>query len=433
MVLIASGCGSGNSAGGTSTVNAASTAANPALLAPFPKTPAPSGGNGGATATGVTATTITTGDPISASGSLPGATLGAWLGVKAYFQYVNESGGVYGRKLISTRMETGFDANQGEGVCQHDIPQMFALVGTVSNVDTACLPLVKSSGIPWVGFWNDPGYGVLPNVVSSVAGFYPGLWSTQQCAIVKAAYPSISKVAVLWINVAGIGPVVAANAKCWQSVGVKVVYSVGTDPQAPNMTPYVIQARSQGANVVDAFGQDVTNVARIAQAMQQQGFKPTAASSYAVYDARWHGLAGPGAAGWVAVPFWSEGLFLNESEMNKTKGGALFYKYWRQVNGNTPIDTFGIYGFQQAAYFVQGLLDAGPHLTRAKLLTALKAIKNWDNLGTTAPVHWLSPGKPSDACGVAISSTATGYTKIAPPVQGFKNGFICPGKYIKIG
>lgn len=422
MILLVLGFG----AGGASAK--AATAASSSLVKPFPKTPAPKGGNGGATAIGVTRTQIMTGTPESATGSLPGAEIADLYGVKAYFQYVNESGGVYGRKLVTERMETGFDANVGVGVCQHDIPSLFALVGTMSNVDTACYPLVKRTGIPWIGYWNDPNFGTLPNAVASIASNYPGVVSNIQCAMIKAAFPHVTKVAIIWLDVAGVDGLLTSDEHCWKSVGVKTVYTVGTTPSTANMTPYIIQARSSGAQVVDAFGQDVTTAAPIAQAMQQQNWHPIA-DSFSIYDPTWHKLAGTGAAGWVGAPFWSQGPYLNASEMNKVKGGAIFEKFWHKLYGNATINTFAIAGFESAAYFVQGLVNAGPDLTRAKYLAAAKAIKNWNNLGLSAPVHWRSPGKPADVCGATFEATATGFKKVAPAAQGYKNGFICPGKY----
>jgi branched-chain amino acid transport system substrate-binding protein len=434
---LVAGCGSDS--GGSTTADSASkdtaakqsvAAADPSLLAAFPKHAAPSGGNGGATDTGVTATTITTGSPIASSGPLPGAQLNTWLGAKAYYQYVNDSGGIYGRKLASTRMETGFDASKGQAVCQSEIPKVFALNGTQSNVDAACKPLVQKSGIPWVGNYFDPSFSELPNAVGPLSAGRPGVWPNTTCALLKEAYPSISKVAILWINVAGIGPAVEGEKLCWKSVGVKVVYDVGTDAQAPNMTPYVIQARSKGADVVDAFAQDVTNAARIAKAMKQQAYKPTTATNYAAYDAKWHKLAGDGAAGWSAVPPYGQGTYLNRGEMNKIKGGALFYKYWDKVNPGQPVDLFAVEGWEQAAYFAQGVVDAGPKLTRDGLLTALKKIDDWDNDGLTAKVDWFKPGVAKALCGVVIEATGDDYKKVAPKEQGFAGGFACPGKEI---
>jgi branched-chain amino acid transport system substrate-binding protein len=426
-------CGSDDRNGGSATESGSGgsakvTAAAAALVPAFPKHAAPNGDNGGATDTGVTKTTITTGSPIASSGPLPGAQLNTWLGTKAYYAYVNGSGGIYGRKLVSVRMETGFDASKGQAVCQSEIPKVFALNGTQSNVDAACKPLTQKTGIPWVGNYFDPTFSQLPNAVAPLPSRRPGVTPNTVCALMKEAYPGISKVAILWINVAGIGPLVDGEKQCWESVGVKVVYDVGTDAQAPNMTPYVIQARSKGADVVDAFAQDVTNAARIAKAMNQQAYKPKASLNYAVYDAKWHKLAGPGAAGWAAVPPYGQGPFLDRNAMNKIKGGALFYKYWDKVNPGKPIDLFALEGWQQAAYFAQGLIDAGPEVTRQKLLASLKKIDKWDNMGLTAPVQWFSPGTPKDLCGVVVEATADGYRKVAPKTPGFANGFSCPGK-----
>src|SRR5882757_539745 len=63
---------------------------------------APKGGNGGATAPGVTATAINSALLYSITGPSPGATAGELRGTKAYIDYINSLGGIYGRKLTVT-------------------------------------------------------------------------------------------------------------------------------------------------------------------------------------------------------------------------------------------------------------------------------------------------------------------------------------------
>src|SRR6185437_10135720 len=80
-------------AGSTSVAPAAQSAATSTAY------PAPSGGNGGATATGVTATEIKTATLYDGSGAAGGLNPGILRGVQAYYAYINSEGGVYGRKL----------------------------------------------------------------------------------------------------------------------------------------------------------------------------------------------------------------------------------------------------------------------------------------------------------------------------------------------
>lgn len=388
---------------------------------PFPEYPAPEGGNGGATDVGVTETTIETGSPIAASGPLPDAQLGTYLGVQAYYEMVNESGGIYGRKLNASRVETGFDANTGLSVCTEYIPKSFAFVGTQSNVDSVCRPLVQKDGIPWVGSWFDPGYYELDNAWNPVSTFPLGETVSTPYEQYKKIAPDASKVAIIWVNTAGIEGVVPQSVNGWEEVGVDVVYNYGVPPDTVDMTPYVLEAKKKGADVVDAFAMDVTQTSRLAKAIFQQAWEPKLKVNYATYDAKFHDLAGAGAAaGWSTNTVYGTLPFFDADVMNATDGGKNFLYWWNKTT-DKPLDNFAVEGWIHAHAFVQGLIDAGPELTRAKLLKALNDLEDMDYGGLT-PVY-EDPGKEGLNCGLVVTSTEDGWEQSEPD-----EGFECVGE-----
>lgn len=284
VALTAAACGSkgGSSAatggGGASTGASSGTSGSiPASVAAFPKYPAPSGGNGGGKGQiGLTADSIAVGSPIAAGNGVSNAQIGTTLGAQAYYAMVNASGGIYGRKLNLTEMNTTFDPNVGLGVFTKYIPQMFALNGTQSNVDAVAYSLVQQSGIPWVGEAFDPQYYALPNQVNYQPTLPYGQASNASYGLYKKANPSISKVAIIWVNTSGIQPFVNSDVAGWNSVGVNVVYNVGISGTIANLTPYVIQARSKGADVVDAFAVDITEAGLARTGHAAAGLEPDA-------------------------------------------------------------------------------------------------------------------------------------------------------------
>jgi branched-chain amino acid transport system substrate-binding protein len=429
VALTAAACGSkggssaATSASGVSTDASSATGGSaPASVAAFPKYPAPSGGNGGSNGQiGLTADSIAVGSPIAAGNGVSNAQIGTTLGAQAYYAMVNASGGIYGRKLNLTEMNTTFDPNVGLGVFTKYIPQMFALNGTQSNVDAVAYSLVQKSGIPWVGVAFDPQYYALPNQVNFQPALPYGEASNATYALYKQANPSISKVAIIWVNTSGIQPFVNSDVAGWKSVGVQTVYNVGISGTIANLTPYVIQARSHGADVVDAFAEDITEAGRLAQAMQQQGWNPTLKTNYAIYDASWHQLAASGASGWQTTPTYDTLPFLDDAALNATKGGAQFLYWTNKVSPSQPLDVFTIEGWVQAALFVQGLIKAGPNLTRANLLTALKAIRNFDADGIipSTPDPTAKGTLPAQFCSNVQESTANGYEQVIPKTGNF--------------
>lgn len=427
VALAAAACGSsgGSSAaagGGSSGAASGASGSIPASVAAFPKYPAPSGGNGGGNGQiGVTASSIAVGSPIAAGNGVSNAQIGTFLGAQAYYAMVNASGGIYGRKLNLTEMNTTFDPNVGLGVFTKYIPQMFAMNGTQSNVDAVAYNLVQQSGIPWVGEAFDPQYYALPNQVNYQPTLPYGQASNASYALYKTANPSISKVAIIWVNTAGIQPFVNSDVAGWNSVGVKVVYNVGISGTIANLTPYVIQARAKGADVVDAFAVDITEAGRLAQAMQQQGWNPTLKTNYSIYDASWHQLAGSGATGWQTVSTYDTLPFLDDAALDATTGGAQFLYWTNKVSPGQPLDVFTIEGWVQAALFVQGLIKAGPDLTRADLLTSLKAIRNFsaDGVIPVTPDPTAKGSLPAQFCNNVQESTASGYQQLSPKTGAF--------------
>jgi branched-chain amino acid transport system substrate-binding protein len=410
---------SGNSTAGGSSSTGGSI---PTSVAAFPAYPAPSGGNGGGNGQiGLTATSINVGAPIAAGDGVSNAQIGTYLGAAAYYAMVNASGGIYGRKLNLTEMNTTFDPNVGLGVFTKDVPQMFAINGAQSNVDAVAFKMVQSSGIPWVGEAFDPEFYALPNQVNFQPALPYGQASNAEYALYKAANPSISKVAIIWVNTAGIQPFVNSDVAGWKSVGVNTVYNVGISGTVANLTPYVIQARAKGADVVDAFAVDITEAGRLAQAMQQQGWNPTLKTNYAIYDASWAQLAGAGAAGWQTVSTYDTLPFLNDAALNATAGGKEFLYWVNKTASSQPLDVFTTEGWVQAALFVQALIKAGPNLTRANLLTAAKAIRNFsaDGMIASTPDPTAKGALSPQFCNNVQESTATGYTQIYPKSGNF--------------
>ena len=72
-------------------------------------------------------------------------------GAKAYFDYMNEQGGVNGRKIRFVVMDDGYDAAKSLSNASHLIEKekaiaLFGMLGTPAN--TALIPVVTESGVP---------------------------------------------------------------------------------------------------------------------------------------------------------------------------------------------------------------------------------------------------------------------------------------------
>ena len=102
--------------------------------------------------TGITDTTIKIGVPGPLTG--PNASFSsAVYGIQAYYNYMNEKGGVHGRKIEVIMADTACNEAKGIAAGKKMISQdqVFLINGGVcSGVALAMRPVIEESGVPWV-------------------------------------------------------------------------------------------------------------------------------------------------------------------------------------------------------------------------------------------------------------------------------------------
>ena len=108
----------------------------------------PAGGNGGATATGVTATTITVGNIASITGVAPGLTQSAQQATEAWAAYVNSQGGICGRQIKVTPYDDGNDSSPSYADTVQACSATFAMVGNASGFDDGSASAASACGLP---------------------------------------------------------------------------------------------------------------------------------------------------------------------------------------------------------------------------------------------------------------------------------------------
>jgi branched-chain amino acid transport system substrate-binding protein len=379
-------------------------------LAVNPK--APSAGNGGATAPGVTATSINIGEVVSLSEPAPGYFQDIATYAQAYAKYVNSLGGVYGRKLNITVEDDAADVTKGAAVCQNLVPKSFALVGVFAIGDAGCYPLVKSTGIPLISSnLFDPQLYSLPSVFAPQPDVYSSLQGIQNLALHKGT--KITKVWLVEENQPGIAQQVAPEVAVWKSLGLQVLNVPLLPPNQPSYTSEIVQAKGDGAQVVDCFSCEAPLVAQLAQEMQQQGWNPPIKEGFAVYAPLFPKLAGDSAAaGWTVTTVTP---VLNNETYLSTAGGKLQQKWVGSLPSTTPSPGEAVFGWENMDMFVQALVKAGPDLTRAKLVTALKGMKNFTSDGMIPPEP--TKGHYSKDCYAIDEVTTTGGFKQVSPTN----------------
>jgi branched-chain amino acid transport system substrate-binding protein len=410
--LLASGCAKSVSGNTTTTAPAATSTSQPSghtTTTTGPQTPSP----------GVTATQITVGNVSTTGGLVPGLFLGAQVGVQAYFDYVNSTGGVDHRKLV---MKTGDDQlfctnNKTDTLAL--IPSVIAFVGSFS-IEDQCGGEVIPPTIANVSNSLDPIVTKLPNTFSPQPiqngdGTGTFLW-------LKQHYPSdIGSVGALVGNVPTVIQSWKGEQYALQKVGFGIkdveMYDVGQT----QFQSSVIRMKDDGVKIVLLDQADVNAIAAFVDAMQLEQFHPAIIfNSGSAYDGSLIAKAGS-AAGNVIVGL-HEALYLGQDA--STVPEVALFDHWINVAhpGYTP-DIYSVFGWASAMLFVQALQHAGSDPTRASLLTALRQITAFDAgglLSTSDPAS-KTPGN----CFLIARVSNGQWQRVSP-----SSGFTCQGTYI---
>lgn len=344
--------------------------------------PAPAGGNGGATDVGVTANSITVGTVADLSGPQPGLFQGDVAAVQAYFSYVNSQGGIYGRQLKATVADSQTACQPTQNDYASLYPKVFAFVGGLSLYDQCGATVLKSHPqVPDLDFALTADLQNLPNNYN----FQPRRPGVQLGFIryFKHKYPNALRVGALY-------PKIASAESLWQQAeggfkheGYTVAYQEAYSPTQQDFTTEVLAMRRNNVNFVLLYGQMSGNATFINDAAQQ-GFHPSVIEDPGVdYDPQFAKIVGKNGNGVyvnLAIALW-----FNNSDRS-IPGVSLYQTWMNRVAPSAPKNEFSAFGWANAALFVQALKQAGPKVTRAKLLSVLAKMHSFNAQGFVAPV-----------------------------------------------
>lgn len=366
----ATGSAAGASTGGASSANAGAVGSA-----------APSGGNGGATAVGVTATSIQVANVSDLSGPVPGLFQSAVVGTRAYFNYVNSQGGVYGRQLQLQPVDSQTDCNQTENAYNSEVNKVFAFVGGFALYDNcAAEVLSQHTNVPSVQYMLSTQALALPNNFS-VDPIPPGKYTNGYFKYYDTKLGSdVQHVGTVYPNI----PSAVAQEEGFQnsaeSVGWKFVYTRAADATETNFQTDVIRMQSEGVKIVFLAATNAENAAILISEIRQQNWNPVIIAPVA-YASNFIQLVGgqQNAEGILGAQLFS--LFFNSSDASQIPEVALFQTWMQRTDPSQALDLEGMYGWAESALFVQALKAAGPKLTQAGLISALKAVTTFNDNG----------------------------------------------------
>lgn len=334
---------------------------------------------------GVTDTEVVIGmtTPLSGPAAAWGTTA---LGAEAWAKYVNDQGGVHGRKIRVVLKDDGY--NPGRSVAnvkelKDSVFLLLELLGTAilnankDNVAEAKLPTIWPYGNPQV-FAKQPReklryvFMVYPNYEDE------GEFLVQQAAKLEKA----KKVGVFYQNDDyGKGGLEGVKRGVKGLGGaVSIVAEVSYEVADRELGTHALKMKESGADAIVIYS-TTTHGAGLVGAMAKVGYRPKIFAAFPLGDR--HTMFRLLGELWEGAYYNVTGAVPGEPEADRIL--EILLKQDPKLKGRESFALAGAVGMIAA---VEGLKRAGRNLTREGLVEAMESIKNWTPEKLTAPITW---------------------------------------------
>jgi ABC-type branched-subunit amino acid transport system substrate-binding protein len=348
-----------------------------------------SSGGGGNTDTnttvdqpGVTADTIKVGGVASITNPLNAPYGDIFKGVKAYFAMVNKQGGIYGRKLeVTSERDDQVTQNLREvqGLLSED--DVFAALGMATIFDfSGGSQALEANGIPTFG-WNINADWNKPNLFGNAGALCIGCDGIELPWMAKElGKKTIGVLAYSVDNSKDCAKGVQKSFDKFPSAKIGF-YSDSLSFGDVDFSVEVSKMKDAGVDFITTC-MDTNGVLALAKEARKQNLD---AIQYLPngYDQAFMKANGEFFEGsYVRVPF--------VPFETKPRPAALDeYLTWMEKQGDTP-NELTTYGWINAAMFYQGLKEAGPNFTQAKVVAAINKHTADTAGGMIPPIDWTT-------------------------------------------
>ncbi len=353
---------------------------------------------------GVTPTTILLGGTVPLSGEA--AAFGSVApGAKAYFDYVNAKGGVFGRKITYKYYDDAYNPAQTVQLTRQLVQQdkVFAIFGSVGTANNLAIrDYLNAAKVPqlFVADGSDAlgrGYAKYPWTMGFLQS-YRGEGAVYGRDIVKRA--PTAKIAVLLENTELGKDMTRGLSRAIAGKGPTIVASQPYEYSATDVSSQVAQLKTSGADTLMLFATPKFMIQAIVAA-HKLGWKPR------IYLASISIEPGIMAIARLNAPELTNGALSiafvknpNDPIWAKDPALALYLKIMKTYDpSGKPLDVYNWYGMTVAWTMVETLKAAGKNLTRASLLRAAQ--------------HLNLPANPFLLPGLTLKTGPTNYFPLA--------------------
>jgi ABC-type branched-subunit amino acid transport system substrate-binding protein len=325
---------------------------------------------------GVNSSTVVVGSTGPLSGPEVGYA-GVLLGAQAYFKYVNDHGGVKGRKIDYRIVDDGYDPSRTvqatrKLVQQDDVYAMINMVGTEQNLSVR--PFLNALKVPQL--FGGTGLRAIGREHAKypwTMGYLPSFFAEGRLYgqhLVKTKRGA--KVAVLY-EASDYGRDLLAGFRAGAGTRASVVATQTYEVTDTDLTSQLVQLKRSGADVLMVFALPKQTIAGLLAAGKLAWRPTTYVSAVSVDPAVMRIVqttAGKQAGENAITVAWMK----DASNPANAKDPAirLYRSIMRKyLPGRSPDEVVHLYGMAVAYSFVQALKAAGKSPTRASLLRAV--------------------------------------------------------------
>lgn len=323
-------------------------------------------------ADGVTSTTVTVGQSAAFSG--PAAELGNDMrkGILAYFDYVNRSGGVNGRKLVLKSLDDGYEATRAaENTKKLIAEDVFALLGYVGTpTSEASKPIFTEARVPFVGAFTGAELLRAPfnRYIFNVRASY---YAETDAIVNLIAKLDMKRIAVFYQNDSYGKAGLAGVEKAMAARNMKILTTGTVERNSTDVAAAVkeIAAKDpQAVVMISAYKSCAAFIKEMKKANSNPQFMNVSFVGTKALAAEL-GEEGRGVAVSQVVPFpWNVGT-------------PVVKDYQKHVAGTNAAADYGfgsLEGYIAAKIFVEGLRRAGKEPTRENFVNALESLRDFD-------------------------------------------------------
>lgn len=317
-------------------------------------------------------------------------------GMKAYFNWINKRGGVYGRKIelivADDQLNPAKTVVEVKRLVEQD--KVFALVGGLGTYGClAVMDYVEQNKVPFVYQGSGASQLVLPpkKYIFAVQPDY-----TLEGALIAKYVAEISKFknpAIVYMNndvgLEGYAAFKQELAKYKMTPSVEISYN----PADTDYSGLVIRLVDKNPDVVVVYGL-LTDTVRWVKTIKDYGLNSKIITTYANADPSFMTLAGKYAEG-VIFTGWVPLATPDRPEFVRDYQRAV--SIYQETYAKEIPSSYAVAGFIAAEVFTEGLVRAGKNLTREGLVKALESFNNWNGI-LSKDITWgpnLRRGKSS--------------------------------------